>query len=1063
MSRAKPLFERCLIRNNRSSKTGGGVYVESGNAKFTNCILYSNQAGTGGGGAYVSSTAPDFTNCTIVYNKALNGYGGGGVRNASGADYLNCILWGNTPDNSYSHWLNGDPGDYAECWNGDVKTQDPDLKDVSSFDFRLYADSPCIDAGSESGVGSTAPDEDFTEIERPQGDGYDIGAHEFLSGYPVVEISSPADGTTFPWNPGLEVVLEGSAEDPEEGPLTDDRLVWASSLDGELGSGARLSVPLDILSYGDHTITLAATDEEGVWDSASISITIEPNQDPEEVEITSPSDGASYSYVDDITLSGSATDAEDGPLTGDALVWTSSQDGDLGTGEEVLLSRGTLTLGPHDLTLTATDSGNASVSATVTITVESHTPEVEIASPSDGASYSYVDAITLSGSATDEEDGPLTGASLVWTSSLDGELGTGEEVLLAGETLSEGIHELTLTATDSDDLDAAESITITIESNQAPEVTIASPSDGASYSYVDDITLSGSATDEEDGPLTGASLVWTSSLDGELGTGEEVLLAGDTLSEGIHELTLTATDSDDLDAADSITITIESNQAPEVTIDSPSDGASYSYVDDITLSGSATDEEDGPLTGASLVWTSSLDGELGTGEEVLLAGDTLSEGIHELTLTATDSDDLDAADSITITIESNQAPEVTIDSPTNGENYMFSEEITILGSAEDPEEGELNGTSLVWTSSLDGALGTGEELTLAGGTLSPGNHVLTLTATDSRDLKGTASVSISVGGAEVVIDSPEDGASYAYNESVSLSGSAEDPEDGTLSGDALVWNSDLNGELGIGSPLELAGERLSVGSHVVSLIATDGDNVSMTASVTIEVRENEAPVVIIDRPSDGESFRGGESIALSGSAEDAEDGTLTEDSLVWTSDQDGEVGRGEQVVLAAGVLREGEHALTLEAIDSALEVTTETIEVTILGVPAVLRVPSEYHTIQEGIDAASDYDTVLVAPGTYTGDGNRDLQFTGAEFVLLSEAGPDSTVIDCEEVSGGVTCNNDQSLATILSGFTITNGLAGFGGAVHVIESSLTIRNCRLIDNLAVLEGAESSYSGATS
>ena len=969
MSRAKPLFERCLIRNNRSSKTGGGVYVESGNAKFTNCILYSNQAGTGGGGAYVSSTAPDFTNCTIVYNKALNGYGGGGVRNASGADYLNCILWGNTPDNSYSHWLNGDPGDYAECWNGDVKTQDPDLKDVSSFDFRLYADSPCIDAGSESGVGSTAPDEDFTEIERPQGDGYDIGAHEFLSGYPVVEISSPADGTTFPWNPGLEVVLEGSAEDPEEGPLTDDRLVWASSLDGELGSGARLSVPLDILSYGDHTITLAATDEEGVWDSASISITIEPNQDPEEVEITSPSDGASYSYVDDITLSGSATDAEDGPLTGDALVWTSSQDGDLGTGEEVLLSRGTLTLGPHDLTLTATDSGNASVSATVTITVESHTPEVEIASPSDGASYSYVDAITLSGSATDEEDGPLTGASLVWTSSLDGELGTGEEVLLAGETLSEGIHELTLTATDSDDLDAAESITITIESNQAPEVTIASPSDGASYSYVDDITLSGSATDEEDGPLTGASLVWTSSLDGELGTGEEVLLAGDTLSEGIHELTLTATDSDDLDAADSITITIESNQAPEVTIDSP----------------------------------------------------------------------------------------------TNGENYMFSEEITILGSAEDPEEGELNGTSLVWTSSLDGALGTGEELTLAGGTLSPGNHVLTLTATDSRDLKGTASVSISVGGAEVVIDSPEDGASYAYNESVSLSGSAEDPEDGTLSGDALVWNSDLNGELGIGSPLELAGERLSVGSHVVSLIATDGDNVSMTASVTIEVRENEAPVVIIDRPSDGESFRGGESIALSGSAEDAEDGTLTEDSLVWTSDQDGEVGRGEQVVLAAGVLREGEHALTLEAIDSALEVTTETIEVTILGVPAVLRVPSEYHTIQEGIDAASDYDTVLVAPGTYTGDGNRDLQFTGAEFVLLSEAGPDSTVIDCEEVSGGVTCNNDQSLATILSGFTITNGLAGFGGAVHVIESSLTIRNCRLIDNLAVLEGAESSYSGATS
>lgn len=106
-----------------------------------------------------------------------------------------------------------------------------------------------------------------------------------------------------------------------------------------------------------------------------------------------------------------------------------------------------------------------------------------------------------------------------------------------------------------------------------------------------------------------------------------------------------------------------------------------------------------------------------------------------------------------------------------------------------------------------------------------------------------------------------------------------------------------------------------------------------------------------------------------------------------------------------------------------------------------LRVPSEYPTIQAGIDAAQNDDVVLVAPGTYFGLGNVDLNFNGKAITVRGENG--QAVIDDRD--GGlrlVRFNSGESSSSILEGFIVYFDAAA---GVVIQDSSPTIRNCRFI------------------
>ena len=89
----------------------------------------------------------------------------------------------------------------------------------------------------------------------------------------------------------------------------------------------------------------------------------------------------------------------------------------------------------------------------------------------------------------------------------------------------------------------------------------------------------------------------------------------------------------------------------------------------------------------------------------------------------------------------NAAPTAFIASPAFYTKFQTTDSIKFSGLGDDPEDGNLIGDSLVWTSNIDGFIDTGESCTHS---LSAGTHTITLTVTDDDGAVGDAIVMINV-------------------------------------------------------------------------------------------------------------------------------------------------------------------------------------------------------------------------------------------------------------------------------------------------------------------------------
>ncbi len=193
---------------------------------------------------------------------------------------------------------------------------------------------------------------------------------------------------------------------------------------------------------------------------------------PPSVTITAP--GGGVLLPDDaFDLTWSASDLDGDPLkfsvlysNDNGLTWQT-----LATdvqGSSLALDTDQLPGGSSALLRVIASDGLLSAQATSGVfSVPLHAPSASITLPAENQVFYPTQQVVLQGSAYDLEDGSLGDSAFHWSSSINGDLGSG--ATLSTAVLSTGVHILTLTVTDSDAMSTQVQRTIEISAAGVPE------------------------------------------------------------------------------------------------------------------------------------------------------------------------------------------------------------------------------------------------------------------------------------------------------------------------------------------------------------------------------------------------------------------------------------------------------------------------------------------------------------------------------------------------------------------------------------------------------------------
>lgn len=290
---------------------------------------------------------------------------------------------------------------------------------------------------------------------------------------------------------------------------------------------------------------------------------------------------------------------------------------------------------------------------------------------------------------------------------------------------------------------------------EPPTIDITSPSPGESFSRrVSNVHFEADVVDPEGGDVT---VTWTSNVTGLLGTGNPLTYNTASMAYGAHTITARATDLQGNSVTDTVSLTIV-NDPPTVDLYTPLPGE-FCTGETITFRASVIDlnEIGATLPGSSVAWRVGSGSPFATGKTVTRAFPGV--GSYQVIVRATDDQAAWGEDwvNLGIVVCSSQPPTVAITTPASDVDVVYDgyddgrgqwyADVNLVGSANDPEDGPLTGSDLVWTTNYAGqapVLGTGTSLNarLYSSTCTGVTHTITLTATDSAGNARTAVVRI---------------------------------------------------------------------------------------------------------------------------------------------------------------------------------------------------------------------------------------------------------------------------------------------------------------------------------
>jgi hypothetical protein len=241
-------------------------------------------------------------------------------------------------------------------------------------------------------------------------------------------------------------------------------------------------------------------------------------------------------------------------------------------------------------------------------------------------------------------------------------------------------------------------------------------------------------------------------------------------------------------------------------------------------------------------------------------------------------------------------PDVALVQPQNGATYPWGSQVPFDVTTDDRfDNGPVNDSQITWNDDVAGA-GFGHGSAFGDSNLAPGVHHISVTAVDSQGGErtvGPITIHVVVEPPHVEIDHPADGTTYGNDQTISFRGEAIDPEQGDI-GPSATWSLDGT-PIGTGARL-LQYKIATVGTHTVTLSATNGGGATSSASITVHVVPGTgAPSVSITNPPDNDDVAAGTPVTFTATATTASGATIPDADISWNDDLDGPLGTGSTI------------------------------------------------------------------------------------------------------------------------------------------------------------------------